>query len=406
MNKIIYNRICLPLSWMAVMLLLLPACKKEKLNKPVITGVRNYAPAPGDSLVQSLVPGQWVVLLGHNLRNAVQVSFDGIPANFNAALFSDTSAVVQVPAVIPFPSVPPDQLNTIFYATTDGTTTFTFNIVAPAPTIAGISNENPVTGDSVYIYGVNFFFIQKVVFAGTEIGAYTASGDGTSIGFVSPALTQSGPAIVRTQSGADTTVYNVNNFATEPICNFDNINNFWWGTSLSSSSTDFPGNQGQYAVLNTGVLPAGDGAWWNWQRSIHGGPAQWIPTANLSDPVANWALKFEMNVPTPWNGVSLWILSDPNWKYVARYEPWKTATGAIVPYTTRGWRTVTIPLTAFRTQPAGGLSGTGLSAASLTELVGSSGNVNMDINTSNDGSSPSATGLYGAIDNIRIVRIN
>jgi hypothetical protein len=67
---------------------------------------------------------------------------------------------------------------------------------------------------------------------------------------------------------------------------------------------------------------------------------------------------------------------------------------------------VTIPLTAFRTQPAGGLRGTGLSASGLTELVGSSGTVNMDINTVNDGSSPSATGLYGAIDNIRIVRIN
>lgn len=406
MNKILYSRTYRLLFFIIAASFVFPACKKDNVSGPAITGVRNYAPAPGDSLLQSLVPGQWVVLLGHNLKNTIQISFDGIPADFNAALFSDTSAVVQVPAVIPFPSVPASQLNTIFYVTTEGATTFTFNIAAPPPTITSISNENAIAGDSVYIYGLNFFFIQKITFAGAEISDYSASGDGTSVGFTMPTLSQSGPVIVSTQSGADTTAYNVNNAATESLCNFDNANIFWWGTSLSSSSTDFPGNQGQYAVLNTGVLPGGDGSWWNWQRSVHGGPSQWIPTANLSDPVANWALKFEINVPNPWNGVSLWIISDPDWKYIARYEPWKSATGAISPYTTKGWRTITIPLTSFRTTPSGGLSGTGLSAASLTDLVGSSGSINLDINTTNDGASPSATGLYGAIDNIRVTRIN
>ena len=85
MNKRIYKRICLPLFCIASIFILLPACKKEKLNAPVITGVRNYAPAPGDSIVHSVIPGQWVVLLGHNLRNGVQIAFDGIPANFNWA---------------------------------------------------------------------------------------------------------------------------------------------------------------------------------------------------------------------------------------------------------------------------------------------------------------------------------
>jgi hypothetical protein len=404
MKKILNSRICLLVFTMATAFLTLQGCKKESVNAPVITGVRNYAPAPGDSVLQSLIPGQWVVVLGHNLRNVVEVSFDGIPATVNATLHSDTSAVVQVPAIIPFPSVPAEKLNTIYYVTPEGATTFAFEIAAPAPTISSVSNENANTGDSVYIYGLNFFFIKEVTFANTAITAYKASDDGTSIGFALPALTQSGPVIIRTKYGADTTAYNVNNYSTESLCNFDNINNFWWGTSLSNSSTDFPGNQGRYAVLNTGVLAAGDGTWWGWQRSIHCGPSQWIPSGNLGDPVEDWALKFEISVPKPWNGVSLWILSDADWKYVARIEPWKNATGN-VSFKTNGWRTITIPLTSFRTQPSGGLRGTGVSANSLTQLLGSSGSRNLDINTSNDGSSPSATGLYCAIDNIRVVKV-
>src|SRR5687767_14784447 len=142
MKKLLYNNISLLILAIATLFVMLPGCKKDNLDGPVITGVRNYAPAPGDSVLSSLLPGQWVVLSGHNLSNALQISFDGIPATFNSGLFSDTNAVVLVPAVIPFPSVPADKLNTIYYVTPEGATTFKFNIVAPAPTISSVSNEN------------------------------------------------------------------------------------------------------------------------------------------------------------------------------------------------------------------------------------------------------------------------
>src|SRR5689334_14060033 len=140
---------CLLLLCVVVVFVSLPACKKETSNSPVLTGVRNYALSPGDSVLKSLIPGQWVVLLGHNLKGATQIYFNGVLTSFNSALFSDTSAAVQVPAVIPFPSVASDQLNTIRYVTPNGSTTFTFNIVAPAPTITSVSNENANAGDSV-----------------------------------------------------------------------------------------------------------------------------------------------------------------------------------------------------------------------------------------------------------------
>jgi hypothetical protein len=400
MNKILYGRICLVLFFMTATFILLPGCKKNTVNGPVITGVRNYAPAPGDSVLQSLVPGQWVVLLGRNLSNAVQISFDGIPATFTPTLFSDTSAVVLVPAVIPFPSVPAEKLNTIYYVTPEGATTFTFNIVAPPPTISGVSNENANTGDSVYINGLNFFFIQQITFAGSTITAYKASGDGTSIGFEVPALSQSGPVIVATKSGADTTVYNVNNASTESLCNFDNVNTFSWGASVESSSANFPGNRGKYAVLSNGVLGPNDGSWWNGGRSINTNAVQWLPVGNLNDPIANYAFKFEVNIPTPWSGPSIFVVKDHSWNYLARFEPWKTSTGTTVAVTSGGWRTVTIPLSEFRKN-----NGKGVSPASLTELLGSSGNGAVNFLTINDLAASTPTGFNIAIDNIRVVKI-
>jgi hypothetical protein len=400
MKKLLYNNISLLILAIATVFLMLPSCKKDNLDGPVITGVRNYAPAPGDSVLSSLLPGQWVVLSGHNLSNALQISFDGIPASFNSGLFSDTNAVVLVPAVIPFPSVPADKLNTIYYVTPEGATTFKFNIVAPAPTISGVSNENANTGDSVYVNGFNFFFVQEVSFAGSTVTNFTASGDGTVIRFTAPALTQAGPVIVKTQSGADTTVYNVNNASTEALCNFDNVNTLSWGTNTDNSSTNFPGNRGKYAILKNAELPAGEGSWWNSQRSINTNDVQWLPASSLSEPLANFAFKFEISVPAAYSGTSIYVIKGYSWDYMARYEPWKDINGGAVPFSTTGWITVTIPLTEFRKN-----DGTGISATSLTQLLGSSATGAINIHTKNFTNAPTPTGFNAAIDNIRVVRI-
>lgn len=400
MNKILYKGIYSLLLLFLAVAFILPACKKDISNPPVITAVRNYAPAPGDSLINSLEPGKWVVLIGRNLKGAVEISFDGIAANSLPALFSDTSAVVQVPAVIPFPSIPAEKLNTIHYTTPEGSTTFTFNIAAPPPTISSVSNENANQGDSVYIYGLNFFFVQDISFAGTKVTSYSAAGDGTSIRFVLPPLTQTGPLIVKTKSGADTTEYNVNNASTESLCNFDNINTMSWGTNTDNNSTNFPGNRGYYAILSNGVLSAGEGSWWNWQRSINTNDVQWLPAGSLNNPIGNYALKFELSVASDWSGTSIYVVKSYSWDYVARYEPWKDANGVVSTFKTKGWRTVTIPLNEFRKD-----DGKGVPAASLTALLGGSGVGSLHIHTKNFLSSPTATGFNAAVDNIRVVKI-
>ncbi|SKA37340.1 hypothetical protein SAMN04488128_104264 [Chitinophaga eiseniae] len=388
--------------WLAGMIVLVAtACKKERDgNGPVITHVRNYAASPDDTLLTAVLPGQWVVLSGHRLQGALEVTFNGVPASIKNVMFSDTSAVVQVPGVIPFPAVAAENLNVIRYVTPQGMTTFSFNIVAPPPVITGVSNENAQTGDSVYVYGTNFFFTAQVTFAGVQIKDFVAAGDGTSVGFVLPPLSQSGQVKIETKSGADSTKYNVNDLATGMLCNFDNINPFDWGATLESNGADFPGGRGTYAVLKNDILAGGDGTWWGSQRSINTKEVQWVPRDSLTAPLDQYALKFEINVPAAWNGTTIYVIRNYSRDFVARYEPWLNASGATASYVTKGWRTVTIPFSGFRSN-----DGKGVSAADLTALLTNTGAGPVNIQTANFSAGPTATGLYAAIDNIRVVKI-
>src|SRR5476651_968211 len=141
MKKKSYIRLCfLPL--LLIVVALLPACKKNADGgaPPSISSIRSYVASPNDTVLHSAVAnGQWVVITGQNLQNATQISFDGVPATVNTALFASNSAVVQIP-VIQFSTIDTTKLYTVKYATTAGSTTFSFKLGPAAPTITAISN--------------------------------------------------------------------------------------------------------------------------------------------------------------------------------------------------------------------------------------------------------------------------
>ncbi|WP_439696816.1 glycan-binding surface protein [Mucilaginibacter sp. AW1-7] len=405
MKKLIYHiKGCLVLALLAAVVVMQPGCKKDaspSKGTPVITAIRNYVAHPGDSLLSSVGTGQWVVISGKNLKGALAINFDGVKGSFNDAWFSDTSAIVLIPAVIAFPSVPSDKLNTIQYVTNHGQTTFSFPIVAPAPTITGVSNEDANPGDSVKINGLSFFFIKSVTYAGINITSYKSSNDGTSISLAVPAgVTQTGGIVsVTTKSGSATSVYKVHDFVTGVLNNYDNVNNFSWGSGTSNSSAAYPGNNGYYGLLQSTNISAGDGSWWNGGRSINTNGAQWVPKTSLKDTVDHYALKFEVSVTTPWSAGAIQIVKDYSWTYSAIYRPWKNANGSTMQFTTKGWQTVTIPLSEFRTN-----NGTGNPPGSLTDLLGAEGAGAINVTFINDGTTTIKTSEI-AVDNIRVVRI-
>jgi hypothetical protein len=507
MKKIVYNYINFwQLTFLAAVIMFVSACQEDKIEPPVITGVVNYAASPNDTVVTTIQPGQWVVLLGKNLSGVTQVYFGSTPAIINSALFTDKSIVVQLPD-IPFQLIPADKLNiitviseggiatfdisiignpiishvrkyadapdngivnvlypgdkinivgynlknavrisfqgiladltnivytdtsaivqvpadlagsdatlanTVTYTTNIGSVTFPIKIVGP-PVISYVSYEIPKAGDIVYLYGYNFTSIQRLTFAGVPITSYEVSTDESVIRFNSPALTQSGPVEITTLAGTFTTAYNVNDVATGRISDFEWGGSFqweWWAADLGVSEnwgwptyyTDFPGSTGMYLVVKTGILSSGSGA--DWSAAIRIPEVQWVPAGNLGDPVGSWALKFEINIPQAWNGSTL-VIKTENGDYMARYEPWQVTATKTVDYSTTGWQTVTIPLSSFRKKDATLGDGKGTPVESLTQLLGADGKSVLRIYPHNYGDSDSKTIFYGAFDNFRVTR--
>lgn len=403
MKKIVYNVNTYLL--LAIIAITQSGCKKDQTYStatPVITGVRNYVASPGDSLLSKVGPGQWVVVRGQNLKGALQIYFDGTKASFNDAWFSDTSAVVLIPSVIAFPTVAANQLNTIRYVTTHGEASFSFSIIAPAPTISGVSNEAASPGDSVTISGFNFFFIKSIVYAGKTVTGFTGSNDGTSIRMAVPAGVTTGPVTVTTNSGTATTVYTVHDFVTGVTCNFDAINTYPWGSNTSNSSTTYPGNTGYYDIIGATNLPAGGTDWYDSPHSINLSGVQWVPAVNISSSLDSYAVKFEVSVPaaTPWSNGVIYILANYNFSNMAAYNPWLNSNGTTTAFTTKGWLTVTIPLSNFNINNGA----TGTPPASITALIGAGGNTGLEFMFMNYGKT-TVTSFAAGIDNIRVVKI-
>jgi hypothetical protein len=158
-----------------------------------------------------------------------------------------------------------------------------------------------------------------------------------------------------------------------------------------------------YMSLKNNILSPGEGNTYS-NYAILMNAAQWVPTANINDPVANWAFKMEVNIPQPWNGGSIDIFSGNN-TYICRWEPWQTTATTTAPYKTKGWITLTIPFTEFRKTDATLGEGKGASLTKFSDLVGTSGNSGCTVYIHNYSASSTATGFYGAFDNLRVVKI-
>lgn len=133
--------------FIAVHLISLLACQKEKIEPPVITEVINYAASPNDTIVQTIQTGQWVVLRGENLSKVTQVFFSNTPAALNATYCTDSNIVVQVPS-ISFQSVAKEQWNELIVVNEAATVSFPINIIGP-PFISHIRNYDAAPNDTL-----------------------------------------------------------------------------------------------------------------------------------------------------------------------------------------------------------------------------------------------------------------
>lgn len=291
-------------------------------------------------------------------------------------------------------------------------------IIDAKPTIVGVSYQNANAGDSVYIYGTYLKGIQSLIYSGKTITSFVSSKNGSSVGFVVPALTQSGIVSVTTTFGSAATVYHVNAPHTGFIgtMEWDNYGWDWNGGSLytgvppadwrgyDASFNGITTNPSQFVVKTLPVMKAGEGQAWGWPPDyfLNFNPVgTWLPTGNINDAPANWVFRFDVSIPKDWKGSTINVISNAG-SYVARWEPWAQTGKA---FKTKGWITVTIPLTEFRTaDPVLGV-GKGNPLTKITDLVGLDGKATCELYFKNYGSGATTTGFYGAFDNIRLERI-
>jgi hypothetical protein len=368
---------------------------------PIIWAISDVFANPGDS----------VYLFGANLVLVQKLVYGGtdIP-KFNSSLHGDSLGFLM-------PATTSNKLITV--TTKSGIAVDTINA---KPIIYGISYVNPKVGDSVYVYGAYLKTVQSISFGGATITNFTEGPRGAYVKFSAPDENSysSGPVTIVTSYGTASTVNKVNTQNNDKVGLLGDMewgDNFGFGWAQFERLTgeweypQFNGPMGkdhsQMMVIDcpkdNPVLAAGakqDIPLGNSNTGNH-----WVPVANLTDPPSSWAFQFDISVAKPWNGGTLLIKTRfAGDTYVARYEPWKIpGSNKTAAFKTKGWQTVIIPLSNFKSKVD--QLGDGVSITQISDLLGPTGAGPYDMYLQNFSNSSIATGFYVAIDNIRCVKI-
>lgn len=142
---------------------ILYACKKDvSSGPPSISNVRAVDTTRRDSFFLRAVPGTMIVIQGNNMGGLQAVLFNDTSAYFNPVYATSTNIIVTIPASAQTKATNPGVPDVIKIITDHGTATFAFQLYLPPPVISSITFDN--SGKLVYINGVNFQGIKKVVF--------------------------------------------------------------------------------------------------------------------------------------------------------------------------------------------------------------------------------------------------
>jgi hypothetical protein len=230
--------------------------------------------------------------------------------------------------------------------------------------IASVSNENAVAGTSITITGTNFIGVAQVLFPGGIPGTNLVTQNVNQMTVTVPSGITA-PDSLRLQGvlGTAASPQLFDSYLTHPSPGYlstfdgdyatDNTGFVGWTggyANATQAATAYPNNTGAVAVLQQGS-PMGNNA----GATSQGNPGllqlndvPWVSNTNAE--VANYSLKFEIYVASPWKAGEIWIAVGDwyTWSsYTARYAPWDTTASGI--YQPSGWVTVTIPLTQFIT---------------------------------------------------------
>jgi hypothetical protein len=380
------------------------ACKKDNNSTPAVNNVRLLDSTKRDSSITTGQLGDYIVIQGHGFSGLQQVLFNNASASFNSALNSDQNITIQIPVDAPNAATDPNVPNTLQVITDHGSATYKFTLVLPPPAITSIDNENALPGSPITITGSYYRGIQKITFPGNiDVTNFAVNADFTAITVTVPAITTSGPLAVVGIFGTTKTPFPFASYlgaTTGFLANFEDGDPYmgwqWWGGIKTNAG--FPNNTGNMIEVAPAGLPvnAGDGTWYADNRAVMVAENAWVAQANMSDPIGNYALKFEMNAKKTSGNGSFMIVPAGNFNLMARY----------VPAVTNGWVTVVIPLTSFLKNSSGSYDPKGTAPTGFADFTkdANKNSASLQLMLYNDSADP-LTAFDVAVDNVRIVKI-
>ncbi|HEX2534710.1 MAG TPA: glycan-binding surface protein, partial [Chitinophagaceae bacterium] len=342
-----FNKLLLFL--LASLSILAVSCDKEgddevAAGPPVISSVRAADSTNRDSTFTTSLTGKYIIIQGQNFKGLTNIFINDQPVPFTSTYVTNTNIVLQIPSNIVTEATNPAVSNKMRIVTPKGEAVYDFKLVPPPPSVRSISNEMALPGEVVTIRGTDFFGIEKVIFPGNLEGTNLTVVDTATIRVTVPAgLTETGTVQVVSKygTGFNQNIEFGNTHHTGMVANFEDgdpkFGWAWWGGIKSNDASKFPGNRGNYIQVNpNGGVPAGNNSWWENNRAVNMNNNPLVPDNVLSDAVSNYALKFEMNMPTAWkNGTLLMRVGGDGGPYRYRYTPWKTAANNT--FKTEGW---------------------------------------------------------------------
>ena len=391
-------------------------------------------PAPAISSISLDNTGTVLTISGTNLIGISKITFP-IGGSDTATGYTVNTTNTQIMAGVPSGTATRDSVRVYC---TFGVASFPY---PPPITIASVSNENAIAGTTITITGHNFIGISQVIFPGGIAGTNLQVQGFSQMTVVVPAGITA-PDSLRVQGVVGTVAASqlFDSYLTYPSPGYlstfevqyatDNTGFVGWTggyANASQAATAYPNGTGAVGVLvNGGPIPGNTGAGGNLGNPgfVQLNAVPWVSNTGAS--AANYSLKFEIFVASPWTAGELWVMSGGwyGWtQFVARYAPWTSAPGGSFQPT--GWTTVTIPLSQFINATSGGTSVliSGKVQSPITDanvwdygswpVGGAAPNLISDFSSTalcftlvNDQASPSVpkNGLNLAIDNVRIVQ--
>jgi len=302
--------------------------------------------------------GTILYINGLNLVGISKITFPiGATGNYDTATgYTINTTWTQVAAGVPAGTAWPDSLRVY---TTFGVASYPY---PPPMTISAVSNENAIASTTITLTGTNFIGVNQVTFPGGIAGTNLTTVDVNHMTVTVPAgITAPDTLRISGQLGSASATQLFDSYITYPSPGYlstfevqyatDNTGFIGWTAGYATAAqaaTAYPNGTGAVAVLDQGSAMGPNAG-----PTSQGNPGllqlndvPWV--GNTGAAVANYSMKFEVFVASPWSKGEIWV-SVGDWytwsSYTARYAPWEgTATGTYNPV---GWQTVTIPLSNF-----------------------------------------------------------